>query len=85
MARPSVAQAENGDQVIADMDWEEESYREGCAYARERAITRIDALDYELMRQKPKGLTQAPGANPGFRSRPDNDSMDYANGQKFGG
>lgn len=36
MARSSVAQTDNEDQVIADMDWmdwEEESYREGCAYA----------------------------------------------------
>ena len=33
MARSSVAQTDNEDQVIGDMDWEEESYREGCAYA----------------------------------------------------
>ena len=64
MARSSVAQTDNEGQVIADMDWEEESYREGCAYARERAITRMDALDYELMRQKPRGWISI-----GFRER----------------
>ena len=64
MARFSVAQTDNEDQVVADMDWEEESYREGCAYARERAITIMDALDYELMRQKPKGWISI-----GFRER----------------
>ena len=31
-----------------DTDWEETSYREGCAYAREKAITRLRALDDEL-------------------------------------
>ena len=31
-----------------DTDWEETSYREGCAYAREKAITRLRTLDDEL-------------------------------------
>ena len=40
-----------------DTDWEETSYREGCAYAREKAITRLRALDDELLRCKPSGWT----------------------------
>lgn len=38
------------------LEWEEESYREGCAYARELAESRLEALDDELMRSRPKGL-----------------------------
>ena len=33
------------------MDWEEESYLQGCAYARELAEHRLSALDYGLMRR----------------------------------
>ena len=40
------------------------SYREGCAYAREKAITRLRALDDELLRCKPSGWTVL-----GFRER----------------
>ena len=47
-----------------DTDWEETSYREGCAYAREKAITRLRALDDELLRCKPSGWTVL-----GFRER----------------
>ena len=47
-----------------DTDWEETSYREGCAYAREKAITRLRALDDELLRCKPNGWTVL-----GFRER----------------
>ena len=41
-----------------------QSYREGCAYAREKAITRLRALDDELLRCKPSGWTVL-----GFRER----------------
>ena len=47
-----------------ETDWEEASYREGCAYAREKAITRLRALDDELLRCKPRGWTVL-----GFRER----------------
>ena len=38
------------------MDWEEESYLQGCTYARELAEHRLSALDDELMRSRPMGL-----------------------------
>ena len=44
------------DQADLGMDWEEESYRRGCAYARELAERRLEALDDELMPCRPKGL-----------------------------
>ena len=44
------------DQADLGMDWEEESYRRGCAYARELAERRLEALDDELMQSRPKGL-----------------------------
>ena len=44
------------DQADLGMDWEEESYRRGCAYARELAERRLEALDDELMQCRPKGL-----------------------------
>ena len=44
------------DQADLSTDWEEESYRRGCACARELAKRRLEALDDELMQSRPKGL-----------------------------
>ena len=55
MAIFSVAQTNKEDQIVADTNWEQESYREGCAYPREQARVRLKALDDELLRRKPKG------------------------------
>ena len=64
MAELSVTQWNNEDQIIEDVDWEEQSYREGCAYAREQAKRRLQTLDDELLDCKPKGLNVE-----GFRNR----------------
>ena len=64
MTEEIVAQWNSGDQAIAGADWEERSYREGCAYAREQAVRRLEALDDELLASKPKGLSME-----GFRKR----------------
>ena len=64
MARFSVTQTDNEDQTIADINWEEESYQQGFAFAREQARLRLEALDAELLRGKPKGWTVL-----GFRER----------------
>ena len=64
MAELSVTQWNNEDQTIEEVDWEEQSYREGCAYAREQAKRRLQALDDELLDCKPKGLNVE-----GFRNR----------------
>ena len=64
MARFSVAQTDNEDQTIADINWEEESYQQGFACAREQARLSLEALDAELLRGKPKGWTVL-----GFRER----------------
>ena len=64
MARFSVSQTDNEDQTIADINWEEESYQQGCACAREQARLSLEALDAELLRRKPKGWTVL-----GFRER----------------
>ena len=64
MAELSVTQWNNEDQTIEDVDWEEQSYREGCAYAREQAKRRLQTLDDELLDCKPKGLNVE-----GFRNR----------------
>ena len=57
MAIFSVAQTNKEDQIVADTNWEQESYREGCAYPCEQARVRLKALDDELLRRKPKGWT----------------------------
>ena len=64
MAELSVTQWNNEDQTIEEVDWEEQSYREGCAYAREQAKRRLQTLDDELLDCKPKGLNVE-----GFRNR----------------
>ncbi len=64
MAEHSVAQRDNEDQTSRSVDWEEESYREGCAYACEQARLRLQALDDELLCLRPKGLRVE-----GFRER----------------
>ena len=64
MAENNVSQWNEQDQSFEGMDWEEESYREGCAYARERATQRLKTLDDRLLRSKPKGLRVE-----GFRER----------------
>lgn len=56
MAEHSVQQWIDDEQSGLGMGWEQESYREGCAYARELAKRRLKALDDELMRSRPKGL-----------------------------
>ena len=47
-----------------DLKWEEESYREGCAYARERAIKRLEEIDEKLFKLRPPSLKVI-----GFRER----------------
>ena len=64
MAEVSVHEWMDSEQVGTDMDWEEESYRLGCAYARELAESQLKALDDRLMRMRPKGLRLL-----GFRTR----------------
>ena len=56
MADTSVHQWMGEDQTDVGVDWEEESYRQGCSHARELAGGRLKALDDELMRSRPKGL-----------------------------
>ena len=56
MAELSVQQWIDDEQSGLGMDWEEESYLQGCAYARELAEHRLSALDDELMRSRPMGL-----------------------------
>ena len=58
MAVFSVAQTNKEDQIVADTNWEQESYREGCAYPREQARVRLKALDDELLRRKPKRVCE---------------------------
>ena len=64
MAIPSVTQGVTEDETTRSIDWEEECYREGCAYAREQARLRLNALDDELLSDKPTGWTVL-----GFRER----------------
>ena len=64
MAEVSVTQWNGEDQTAQGDDWEEQSYLEGCAYAREQARRRLKALDDELLRRKPRGLRVE-----GFRER----------------
>ncbi len=64
MAENNVSQWNRQDQSFGGVDWEEASYREGCAYARERATVRLKELDDRLLRSKPKGLRVE-----GFRER----------------
>ena len=56
MAELRVHEWLGSDQADVGMDWEEETYRVGCAYARELAERRLQTLDDELMRIRPKGL-----------------------------
>ena len=51
MAIFSVAHTNKEDQIVVDTNWEQESYREGYAYAREQARVRLKALDDELLRR----------------------------------
>ena len=55
MAELSVQQWIDDEQSGLGMDWEEESYLQGCAYARELAEHRLSALDDELMRSRHDG------------------------------
>ena len=64
MAEFSVHEWIDGEQSGLDINWEETSYREGCAYARQKAVDRLRALDDELLRYKPRGWTVL-----GFRER----------------
>ena len=64
MAELRVHQWMGEGQTDVGIDWEEDSYREGCAYACELAGHRLEALDNELMRSRPKGLRPL-----GFRHR----------------
>lgn len=64
MAEASVTQWKGEDQTAEDVDWEEQSYLEGCAYAREQARRRLKTLDDELLGCKPRGLRVE-----GFRER----------------
>ena len=64
MAGPSVTQGVTEGQTARSIDWEEECYREGCAYAREQTKRRLRALDDELLGDKPTGWTVL-----GFRER----------------
>ena len=64
MAELSVHQWMDSGQSPTGMDWEEESYREGCAYARKLAERRLKAIDDELMRGRFEGMRLV-----GFRHR----------------
>ena len=64
MAEFSVHEWKDGEQRPTDMYWEEESYREGCAYARELAERRLKAIDDDLMRSRPEDMRLV-----GFRQR----------------
>ena len=64
MAEPSVTKWNSEDHAVEGTDWEEQSYLEGCAYAREQARRRVTALDDELLGCKPRGLRVE-----GFRER----------------
>ena len=64
MAEISVHEWIDDEQGAAVIDWEEESYQVGCAYARELAESQLKALDDRLMRMRPKGLRLL-----GFRDR----------------
>ena len=64
MAEPNVTQRNSEDHAFEGVDWEEQSYLEGCAYAREQARRRLETLDDELLGCKPKGLRVE-----GFRER----------------
>ena len=48
MARFSVSQTDNEDQTIADINWEEESYQQGCACAREQARLSLEGVSKAL-------------------------------------
>ena len=52
MARFSVAQTDtdNEDQTIADINWEEESYQQGCACGREQARLSLEGV-FEVCHQ----------------------------------
>ena len=56
MAKLRVHEWLGEDHAEAGMDWEQEAYRAGCAYARELGERRLQTLDDELMRNRPKGL-----------------------------
>ena len=64
MTEASVTQWNSEDHAVEGVDWEEQSYLEGCVYAREQARLRLKALDDELLGCKPKGLRVE-----GFRER----------------
>ena len=56
MAKLRVHEWLGEDHSDAGMDWEQEAYRAGCAHARELGERRLQTLDDELMRSRPKGL-----------------------------
>ena len=64
MAENNVSQWKGQDQSYEDMDWEEESYREGCAYVRERAAQTLKTPDDQLLKSRPRGFRVE-----GFRER----------------
>lgn len=64
MAEASVTQWNSEDYTADGVDWEKQSYLEGCAYAREQARRRLKTLDDELLYCKPRGLRVE-----GFRER----------------
>ena len=64
MTEASVTQWNSEGHAVEGVDWEEQSYLEGCAYAREQARRRLKALDDELLGCKPEGLRVE-----GFRER----------------
>ena len=64
MAEIMVTQKDDGNERDVGADWEEESYREGCAHAREQARGRLEELDGELLERKPASWSVL-----GFRER----------------
>lgn len=56
MAEHRVHQWIEAEQSGLSVEWEEESYRQGCARARKLAEQSLESLDDELMRSRPKGL-----------------------------
>jgi len=64
MTEASVTRWNSEGHAVEGVDWEEQSYLEGYAYAREQARRRLKALDDELLGCKPRGLRVE-----GFRER----------------
>jgi hypothetical protein len=57
-------QADKQEEPSIDLKWEEESYRQGCAYARQQAVDKLQAIEEKLYARRPSGWKVI-----GFRER----------------